>query len=193
VLSALGFQVRAIRARVRIHRPRDFIPPRTHVFLRVELGRESWLTDVGVGALSLTAAIRLEADVEQATPHELRRVVRQDTSWFHQAWFADTWHDICEFTLEEMPAIDRELGNWFTSTHPDSHFKNRLLVARADSEGKRVTLLNDELTERHADGRPATRRIGSRGELLEILASHFGLELPADTRFPLLDSVWPAQ
>ena len=37
VLGELGFKVAPISARVRIDRPRDFTPPRTHVFLRVEL------------------------------------------------------------------------------------------------------------------------------------------------------------
>ena len=128
-----------------IGRPRDFTPPRTHVFVRVELEGESWLTDVGVGALSLTSAIRLDTADEQATPHEPRRIVREGGRLFHQVRLGDDWHDVCEFTLEEMPPIDRELGNWYTSAHPQSHFKNRLIVARAAPDGQRVTLLNDEL------------------------------------------------
>src|SRR3982750_4635329 len=40
VLRELGFQVTPISARVRLQHPRDYIPPRTHVFLRVELGGE---------------------------------------------------------------------------------------------------------------------------------------------------------
>ena len=118
VLEALGFRVAPISARVRWQRPRDFTPPRTHVVLRVELDGTSWLTDVGVGGMSLTAALRLEADIEQATPHEPRRLLREGGRWFHQVRLGDAWHDVCEFTLEEMPAIDRELGNWYTSAHP---------------------------------------------------------------------------
>src|SRR5882672_8664858 len=36
VLETLGFRVAPFSARVRWQRPRDFTPPRTHVFLRVE-------------------------------------------------------------------------------------------------------------------------------------------------------------
>jgi N-hydroxyarylamine O-acetyltransferase len=57
VLATLGFDVRPLSARVRLDRPRSDTPPRTHMFLRVELGNESWLTDVGVGGLSLTAPL----------------------------------------------------------------------------------------------------------------------------------------
>src|SRR6185312_5860671 len=56
VLQQLDFDVKPISARVRIDRPREVTPQRTHLFLRVEVDGESWLTDVGVGALSLTRA-----------------------------------------------------------------------------------------------------------------------------------------
>jgi N-hydroxyarylamine O-acetyltransferase len=191
VLGELGFDVTPISARVRLHRPRDFTPPRTHIFIRVEIEGESWLTDVGVGGLSLTSAIRLGTDAEQLTPHEPRRIVREGERFFHQARFGDEWHDVCEFTLEEMPMIDRELGNWYTSAHPQSHFKSRLMIARATTVG-RVALLNREFTVRGGDGRATTRNLASPDELLEIMATHFGLHFPAGTRFGPLGSPWPS-
>ncbi len=130
VLAQLGFQVAPLSARVRIDRPRDFIPPRTHLFLRVEIGGESYLTDVGVGALSLTSALHLDSGEQQQTPHETRRIVRAGSSLFHQALLGETWSDVCKFTLEEMPPIDRELGNWYTSTHPASGFRARMIASR---------------------------------------------------------------
>ena len=190
VLTELGFSVTPVSARVRLQRPRDFTPPRTHVFIRVELQGESWLTDVGVGALSLTAPLRLTAG-EQATPHEPRRIVREDNRLFHQACLGDAWQDVCEFTLEEMPVIDREVANWFTSAHPQSHFKNRLVVARAAADGQRISLLNNELTVRERGGSASTRRIGSAQELLEVLASYFELQFPLETRFGPVGSPWP--
>lgn len=177
VLERLGFSVVPLSARVRIDRPRDFTPPRTHVFLRVELDGESHLTDVGVGALSLTGALRLHHDGAQHTPHEPRRIVREGTRWFHQVGYGDAWHDVCEFTLEEMPFIDRVLGNWFTSAHPESHFKNRLIVARAADDGVRVTLLNDELKVRDRSGQAHVTPIRSHDHLLEVLAEQFGLHV----------------
>ena len=147
VLESLGFTATPLSARVRIQRAREDIPARTHMFLRVELAGASWLADVGVGALSLTAALKLEADTPQETPHEPRRIVREglwtgfaqrapDARLIHQAYFANTWNDVCEFTLEPMPQIDRVLANWYTSAHPSSHFKNRLIAARATADGR---------------------------------------------------------
>jgi len=52
-----------------------------------------------------------------------------------------------------MPPIDRELANWFTSTHPQSHFRSRLVAARAAPDGVRLAVLNNEFTTRCADSR----------------------------------------
>ena len=191
VLRELGFQVAPLSARVRLQRPRDFTPPRTHMFLRVELNGESWLTDVGVGGLSLTAPLRLVTDVEQRTPHEPRRIVQEGARLFHQVRFGAAWEDVCEFTLEEMPLIDREVANWYTSAHPASHFRNRLVAARAAPEGQRLTLLNDEFSRRDRSGVAATRRIASADELLDVLRNEFGLSFPAGTRFGGPGNPWP--
>lgn len=190
VLQELGFQVAPISARVRLQRPRDFTPPRTHVFLRVELDGESWLTDVGVGGLSLTSPLRLSTFAEQSTPHEPRRLVREGDRFFHQVRFGAEWQDVCEFTLEEMPAIDREVANWFTSAHPNSHFKNRLVVARAAPEGQRLSILNDQFTHRERHGTASTQPISSPDELLRVLTVKFGLSFPEGTRFTGFPSCW---
>ena len=201
VLKELGFTVAPLSARVRIQQPREYIPARTHMSLRIELGQESWLADVGVGALSLAAALKLEVDTPQATPHEPRRIIRlgawtdlaqraPDACLIHQAYFADTWNDVYELTLEPMPEIDRVLANWYTSAHPASHFKQRLIAARATAEG-RVSLVNRELRVRGRDGRADIRQLATPDELLLALAEHFDLRFPAGTRFqsPALD--WP--
>jgi N-hydroxyarylamine O-acetyltransferase len=179
VLTELGFTVRPLSARVRWQRPRDYTPPRTHLLVRVELD-EPWLADVGVGAMSPTAALRLAEEGEQATPHEPRRLHREGNLLYHQVRFGDEWHDVCELTLEEMPLIDRVVANWYTSAHPQSHFRNRLLVARASETG-RVTLLNDTLSIRDARGHAEKQRVESRPHLLHLLEAHFGLALPPDT------------
>jgi N-hydroxyarylamine O-acetyltransferase len=192
VLTALGFEVRPLSARVRIDRPRDDTPPRTHMFLRVELEGASWLTDVGVGALSLTAPLRLaDGAGTQETPHEPRRLVREGDRWFHQARLGDAWTDVCEFTGEEMPPIDREVANWFTSTHPASHFLNRLIVARAAPDGRRITILNREMKLRDRDGHAERQQLDSPDALLAALAEQFGLRFPKETRFGSGASPWP--
>ena len=177
VLEAVGFRVRPLSARVRYGRPSGMIPPRTHLFLRVEIEGTSWLADVGVGGFSMTSAIRLEETGEQATPHETRRIAREGALRVHQVHFQGGWHDVYEFTLEEMPLIDRELANWYTSAHPQSDFRNRLVVALALPGGRRKTLLNREFSERQRDGTSNGRLIETPEELRMVLAEDFGLHL----------------
>lgn len=191
VLEQLGFTVRPISGRVRYQRPREYTPQRTHLMVRVELD-ESWLADAGNGSLSLTSAIRIASEEPQPTAHETRRLVRENGVIYHQVWFDDAWHDVCELTLEEMPEIDRVVGNWYTSTHPQSSFKHRLTAARALPEGRRVTLHNRELTLRARDGSADRRTLRAPDELLEALAEHFGLVFPAGTQFPCPALDWPA-
>lgn len=194
VLLALGFDAVPLSARVRLNRPREFTPPRSHMFLAVAIDGERWLCDVGVGGLSPTAPLRLDSELEQTTPHEPRRLIRQG-AWasgdrrdptarvFHQVKLAGEWQDVCEFTLEPMPEIDREVANWFTSAHPQSHFRNRLMAARATADG-RLTLLDREFTRRRADGAVETTRLRDQDDLLAVLQREFGIELPPATRFP---------
>jgi N-hydroxyarylamine O-acetyltransferase len=193
VLSAIGFAVTPLSARVRYQRPRDYTPARTHLFLRVEIEGTPWVADVGVGGLSLTSAIRFDVEGEQATRHEPRRIIQEQGRYFHQVRFGDDWHDVLEFTGEEMPLIDRELANWFTSTHPQSHFKNRLIAARALPDGGRLTLLNRELTTRSRSGEARTRTLFDPAELVAVLDEQFSLRFPAGTVFPCEALDWTAQ
>lgn len=193
VLEALGFEVTVLSARARYQLPPQVRRPRTHVLLRVELAGDSYLIDGGFGGLSPTAAVRLALDVAQETPHEPRRIVPEGT-WqglslrapdavlVQQAYFADAWHDLFELTLEPMPLPDREMGNWFTSASPASHFRDKLMVARATASG-RVTLQDRELTQRDRNGASSSRFLNSHSELLDVLAEHFQLRFPPDTRF----------
>jgi len=179
VLQSLGFHVTPQSARVRIGSPREFTPPRTHLFLRVHLDDADWLADVGVGGLSPTCAVRITLDLEQATPHESRRIIREEAMFYHQAYFDGQWNDLYEFTLEEMPLIDRIVANWYTSTHPNSHFKNRLVAARSGPDRTRVTLQNTEFSIRDAAGNANKQTITSSAELVFVLAERFGLVLPS--------------
>ena len=192
VLGQLGFAVTPYSARVRIGRARDYTPARTHLFVRVDLDGTAYAVDVGVGGLSPTKALELDRAGEQATPHEPRRYVHEDRRWFHQAKLGDDWIDVCEFTRETMPEIDRIVANWYTSAHPDSHFRSRLIVARARPDGGRTTLTNRELSIRGRDGKADVRMLRSPAELLAALAEHFDLRFPPGTEFRCAALDWPS-
>src|SRR4051812_12177646 len=75
-LKALGFSVLGLAARVLWNVPEGVITPRSHMLLRVDVGDEPYIADVGFGGQVLTGPLRLEPDTEQATPHEPFRLLR---------------------------------------------------------------------------------------------------------------------
>lgn len=203
VLVALGFQVTPLAARVRVQQPREAIPPRTHMFLSVLIEGVPWLADVGVGSLTPSAALRLDIETPQSTPHETHRIVREDGRFFHQALMnpghaadeadrrADDWSDVYEFTGEAMPAIDREVANWWTSTNPRAKFSQNLMVALVGPDGTRRGIQNDRFVRRRGATILETTHIASAEQLLALLHVEFGLSFPASTRFGPPGSPWP--
>lgn len=191
VLRALGFQVTPLIGRVRFQVPDDVATGRTHVFLRIDLDGRSYLADVGFGSRSLLAPLVFEYDREQSGSIEPRRLIRRDGLVVHQTPHEGAWSDVYQFDLTPAPFIDFEIGNWYTSTHPQSRFKQNLVVALAGHDC-RYALVNRELITRHTDGRAEKRPIDSPDELLSILATQFGLHFPPGTRFGPPGSLWPS-
>ncbi len=97
-----------------------------------------------------------------------------DAKLMHQVLLGDGWQDVCEFTLEQMPLIDRTIANWYLNTHPASHFRDRLMVAKANPQG-RATLLNKEFTRRDLAGVSSSTVIESAEQLEAVLQAEFGI------------------
>ena len=190
-LDAMGFAVEGLSARVRVAAAREFMPARTHLFGRVTLDGVPWLVDVGLGSLTPTGPIRMDTAEPQATPHEPRRIVPADgahvgngmATWFHQALLGDQWQDVCEFTGERMPAIDRQVSNWWTSTNPQSKFRLNIMAAIASHDGTRHAIATREYTHRRGAEILEREVIGSRERLLVVLTERFGLVMPGESVF----------
>lgn len=148
-LEALGFAVAPLGARVRLGvTERADFPRRTHLFLKVHIAGEYYLTDVGFGGQSLTQALHWQEGTVQHTPHDTRRLVREGERWFQQVLMDGTWVDVFEFDGTLMHPSDQEVANWFTSTSPASHFTQRLSMAIAPRTGERITIAGDMLRVR---------------------------------------------
>src|SRR5699024_51823 len=98
ILSQLGFSAQPLRAAVRLGTPDRSVAVRhTHMAIEVQIGSQTWITDVGVGSASLTQALRLADGIEQRTPHDTRRLEYADGQWFHQVRRSGEWVDVYEF------------------------------------------------------------------------------------------------
>jgi N-hydroxyarylamine O-acetyltransferase len=185
VLEALGFQFRHLTGWPRWQVAPGRLLPRTHLLLLVTIDGEDWLADVGFGGNTLTAPLRLNDRGEQQTPHEPARMVERDGFLVIQPKIKNEWHDLVAFGLEHQNFAELEMGNWFTSTHPRSRFRNELFMARSDTS-VRYGLLDNVLTTHKLDGPTERRALTNAAEIRDAITDVFHVRLPAD---PQLDVV----
>ncbi len=184
VLREIGFPVTMLAARVRAGTTR--LLPRTHMTLLVTAGGREWLADVGFGAGGLLEPVPFGAGEEARHGAWSYRAVRTAGAWVLQSRVTGDWADLYAFTLEPQEVVDYEVANHYVSTHPSSRFV-KTLTAQRMTEERRITLRDRELLV--DDGTTAASSLVPGGDpLLDLLRETFGIELPAGTRFPVLEA-----
>ncbi|ALE58774.1 arylamine N-acetyltransferase [Paraburkholderia sp. RL17-368-BIF-A] len=177
VLQELGFRVTPLIGRVLWGREPDAVTPRTHMVLRIDLDNEAWIADVGLGSVTLTSPLRLSPGLAQRTDLGVFRLAdaSRDALYLEVQARDESWSRAYRFDLHPVEWIDYETSNWYTSTSPEAIFASNLIVCRVLS-GTRLTLLNDQVNERAADGSLiGEQRLASADELAACLRERFGL------------------
>lgn len=180
VLETIGFEFVPLAARVQWNVPDGAPTARTHKLLLVKLAEGPALADVGFGGAVCTGVLDLEADIPQATPHERFRLVETDGQWQQQIEVKGEWRPTYRFDLTPQLAVDDELGNWWTSANPASHFTFTLIAARSP-HGRRHALRNLDYAV-HVLGRESDRRRLAPEEVCEVLQSDFCIDVPDPDR-----------
>ena len=181
-LESIGFEVRRLAARVRWNVPPQVATARSHMLLLVTIAGERWIADVGFGGLTLTAPLRLEPGVEQATPHEPHRLLLDHERYTLQAKAGGEWQAMYVFDLQRQEMADYQVSNWYLANHPDSQFVKGLICARAAPD-KRHALRNTRYAVHYPDGRTQRRFIGTVEELKALLRSEFEIAVPDSRAF----------
>jgi N-hydroxyarylamine O-acetyltransferase len=73
------------------------------------------------------------------------------------------------------------MGNWFTSTHPRSRFRNELFLARSDA-GVRYGLLDNVLTTHKLNGATERRTLANASDIRDAIVDVFRVRLPNDAQ-----------
>jgi N-hydroxyarylamine O-acetyltransferase len=181
-LKALGFRVVGLAGRVVWNQPNPAVtPPRSHMVLRVELEDGPYLADVGFG-MSPTGPLRLMPDIEQQTPHEPFRLLRDGEQFTLQCKLLDKWASFYRFELHPQEPIDYEVANHYVSTWPTSHFVNSLIAARAMPEG-RYGLRDNRLSIHRLGGASEQRVLAGATEVSAVLREFFGIVVPDEAAF----------
>lgn len=177
MLRRLGFEVRAFEARVRMGSPEPL--PRTHMLLGVTADSREWLCDVGFGGEGLFHPVAMDGEAS-AQPQGRYRVASEGSLKVLQSEAPAGWMDLYAFEPVPRLKVDFEMGNWYTSTHPESRFVKTLTAQRILPDGRRVLRGLDYTVVR---GGEVEHRVLEIAEIPGVLREDFGLEIPDGTAF----------
>ena len=174
-LHAFGFVARPLLARVHVSGRSE---PRAHQVNLVTIDGEDWLADVGFGRRNPRAPIRFELDLPQDQEGDIFRLIDGgDYNYLLQSNHEGDWQNLYSFGLEHVLPVDIEMANYFTSTHPNSHFVNTGTAA-VQHDGGRTALLNFSL--RQIEGaRETVTELEPGPPYLRALRDHFGIVIDA--------------
>lgn len=181
-LRGLGYDVTPLAARVRWNIDESIPTPQSHMLLRVRVDHRDYMIDAGFGGPNPPCALPLSGPAPDGLPYRLgsppaSAVAAGALHLFDlEMRHGDEWIKLYRFDLSPQPWIDFEPRNWHVCTHPASIFRHRLMAARTDGP-VRLTLSNDELTERTLDGQTTHHRLETPHDVTAVLRDRFGLAL----------------
>ncbi len=177
ILKTLGFNARGLTGRVILNRPKATITQRTHMLVMVEIKGKKYICDTGFGGQVLPSPIRFITNKPQKTRLEDYQIIDYKKDFILQVQIKKKWKNLYKFDLQEQYDVDYKLANWYTSTHPDSHFTKSLTVTRV-GKNSRYILHNNEFVIHYPDQKSKKRNIQSVKEIFSILHRQFDLHPP---------------
>ena len=181
VLKAVGFEVQACEARVRLGAPE--LLPRTHMLLVVRLDGVAWLCDVGFGGEGLLQPVPMDGE-RHAQFLNAYQVVAEGPLRVLQSWHQGAWTDLYAFHPEPRFPVDFEVANHYTSTFPESRFVKTLTAQLPGPEVRRI-LRNRAYAELR--GEEAVGWELAPEEVIPLLWDTFGIRVPEGARFKALE------
>jgi len=175
-LGEAGFESTTLLGRVRRGPAERWA--RTHMVLRLEVEGEVWLADVGFGCAGLVEPMPLRdgAAIEQGGfTYRLRRDRHLWILSIRDAAGVET--DLYEFSEEPQTAMDVEVANHYTSTHPDSVFRKTLTIQRTRRDDR--TILRSDVLTRMRRGTIVDASFPPE-RLRAIAREEFEIELPPE-------------
>lgn len=174
-LEAIGIPYTMLAARPRYNYTER--RPKTHMVLRVDIGAEFFLCDLGFGGYGLREPVnitRLPVETEQG-PDRFRVSRMNDLEYLLQVELEGKWTDLYSFDLIPQEWIDYTLPNYFNATSPDTIFTQKKLAILQNPSGRKF-LVDNELKTLTPEG-VAVREIPD--EMLgEVLKTEFGINIP---------------
>ncbi|WP_166473495.1 arylamine N-acetyltransferase [Stenotrophomonas sp.] len=189
LLQHLGFQARALAARVVMDASDDSPTARTHMLVLVVIDGVAYSVDVGFGGNTPTGPLRLDQRFPQATPHERYRMDQYEDAYLLRVDVGGEWRPLYRFDLQVQEAVDHIVGNWYVCTHPASSFPGQLRAALSGPGWRRTLGAGRYAVHRH--GQPSERRaLVDVDDVLQVLREDFGINPPTHPRLRDAIAAW---
>ena len=94
-----------------------------------------------------------------------------------EAKLEGAWKPLYAFDLQPQVLEDYVMPNWYLSTHPESHFLDRVVAARVRPD-RRYALRNGDLATHFPTGTTERRRLSSGVEIRQTLEELFDIRVP---------------
>jgi N-hydroxyarylamine O-acetyltransferase len=158
------------------------VRPRSHMLLGVDVLEEPWLVDVGFGNMGPLYPTAFNS--RQHENHQLwsYRIATEGDQLVLQMLQAEGWLDLYAFSREVQEPVDYVVANHYTSTHPQSHFVQMLIVQRS-APSARWALRNRELTLARPEESTTITLPESDDAIVNTLGAVFDLHFPVGTQF----------
>lgn len=180
-LMEAGFKSRSLLSRV-MYRGTG-VNARTHIFLLVEINGKNYLTDAGFGGPGIFTPMPFDIDREDHQKNGVFRIHKDETFGYilqKKIIIDDKWFNVYAFNLDLFYPADMDMSNFYTSTLPESHFRQNLICALFTDKG-RLTLLNKTLTATTKD-KSTAREIPDHATLINILKNDFKINLTSEQK-----------
>jgi arylamine N-acetyltransferase len=173
LLRELGYQVTDLFARFWRDEPNP-PPKRRHQVLKVQVGEDCFLCDVGVGGIVPRRPIKLIESLEQRQGEECYLIERDAYfGWMLSEFKHGEWKRLYSFTEEPQLAKDYVMASYWCENSPESIFRQRPMVAIRTKEG-RNSIVGNEFRIFTSDG-CQTFIPNNKEAYNEALSTYFGL------------------
>lgn len=169
-LRALGFPVTTLLGRVGSPDRKSL----NHMLLRVDVDGRPWIADAGFGGEGPLEPLPLE-DGARVTQDGIDFALHRDADhWILTMHRGGESEELYEFSGAPHTAGDVEMANWYTSTHPQSIFRNTLTIQRVTA-AERI-ILRPRVVTRYRNG-VRTDTVIDPAEVRAYAKELFGIEL----------------
>lgn len=178
LLNALGFSCRFAAARLLLGR--DYLTPKAHMVLLVDLDGDAYFCDVGFGGPAPASPIKMSSDTVfcaagrryrfDRTPKRTTLYIERDGSFLPMMCFDEDGCDLVEF----IPL------NSFCALSKHEPFLHKQMIWRRTKTGK--CSVNGDVFSVEAGADKTERKLQTEEELRDVLLTQFGIVYPGPLR-----------